>query len=58
MGIVAAVPVSLRLAGTPFFQLQFEAFLFYLPLALLVGYSFYTWWKTKSSAFISRSPSP
>jgi hypothetical protein len=56
MGIIAAVPVGLRLAGTPFFQLQFEAFVFYLPLALLVGYSFYTWWKAKPSAAISKSP--
>lgn len=58
MGIIAAVPVGLRLAGTPFFQLQFEAFIFYLPLALLVGYSFYTWRKGKSSVVISKSPSP
>jgi hypothetical protein len=58
MGIIDTVPVGLRFAGTPFFQLQFEAFVFYLPLALLVSYSFYTWRKTKSSMAISKSSSP
>jgi len=58
MGIIAAVPIGLRLAGTPFFQLQFEIFVFYLPLALLVGYSFYSWWKAKSLAVMPKSPSP
>jgi hypothetical protein len=58
MGIIAAVPVGLRLTGTPFFQLQFEAFIFYLPFALLIGYSFYSWRKAKSSAAISKNPSP
>lgn len=38
---LAGIAAFMRITGQPIFELLFEATLFYLPLALLVGYLAY-----------------